>query len=199
MIDVAVAGFVGADGDDHIAQARPGVELPVGDGDRGRRRWHRCRRRRQPGTRCNSRPLPPRSRPRRDARSGATSGTAGNMRCRKCPAPGARAAARRRWPGDLHEGHEVHALVLRLVQEQADAAAIGFEAAQGTQVPKGSADHNGHPGHATATGWFIFAGQAGCRTPTVRHRTEDAWTPHDNHPETQSPQRRDHGHAPHHD
>jgi hypothetical protein len=49
--------------------------------------------------------------------------------------------------GHLHEGHEVHALVLGLLQQHADPAAAVLEAAERAQVQQHAADHPGHGGH----------------------------------------------------
>ena len=49
--------------------------------------------------------------------------------------------------GHLHEGHEVHALVLRLLQQRPDPAAAVLEAAERAQVQQHAAHHPRHRRH----------------------------------------------------
>ena len=47
----------------------------------------------------------------------------------------------------MGKGHEVSALVLRLVQERLDPATVIFETPQGLEVREGTADHPGNCSH----------------------------------------------------
>ncbi len=145
MVHVAVGALIGAHGDDDVAQGRVRVELPVVDGDLGRRdvgvaaRIHfgEILRVGEDGLLLEiadhavRRALVHRV-------EQAVADQEAELRDQD------HGALQPVGLGDLDEGHQVHALVFGLVEQGADPALVVTHLAQGVQVLRHAADHAGH-------------------------------------------------------
>ena len=148
MVDVAVVRLVGADDGDDVLERGVGGEAPVVDGDGRRRRvldLAGLEVLEVLGVRAHGLLLEVADEAVRELGGDEVADEVGveedalrGEHEGALPPP---------WLHHLQEGHQVHPLVLGLLQQRADPAAALLEAAEGAQVEQHAAHHPGHPGH----------------------------------------------------